>query len=69
MAPPAAIDIEIEGITDTEAIAIPNPLTIKAITARRLKAGKLVAGAAASTSSDFFKTPVSCYLSISENYY
>lgn len=62
MAPPSAI--EIEGVTDTEAIALPDPLTINGIASRRLKAGRLVAGTAAGTSSDLFKTPVSMiYLS------
>jgi aromatic amino acid aminotransferase I len=56
MAPPSAIDIE--AIRDTEGIALPNPLTVNGVSARRLKAGKLVAGTAAYTSSDFFKSPV-----------
>jgi hypothetical protein len=58
MSPPSAV--EIEGITDTESILLPGPLTAKGIAARRAQAGKLVAGTAASTSSDFFKGPVSC---------
>ncbi|KAF4628817.1 hypothetical protein G7Y89_g9336 [Cudoniella acicularis] len=53
MAPPTAIDIE--GVTDTEAIVLPDPLTLNGVSARRAKAGKLVAGTAAFTSSDFFK--------------
>ena len=57
MAPPSAIAIEAVG--DTEAVVLPDPLTINGVSARRLKAGKLVAGTAAYTSSDFFKTPVS----------
>jgi aromatic amino acid aminotransferase I len=57
MAPPSAIDIE--AVRDTEAIVLPDPLTINGVPARRQKAGKLVAGTAAYTSSDFFKTPVS----------
>jgi len=55
MAPPSAI--EVEGIRDTEGFAIPNLLTINDVPARRAKAGKLIAGTAAYTSSDFFKTP------------
>jgi aromatic amino acid aminotransferase I len=54
--------IEIEAVTDTEAIVIPDPVlttTTETVTARRAKAGKLIAGTAASTSSDFFKGPVS----------
>lgn len=57
MAPPSAIDVE--ALTDTEAIIIPDPLTVKGVTARRTKAGRLVAHTAAYTSSDFFKTSVS----------
>jgi hypothetical protein len=56
MAPPAAIDIE--GVRDTEGIAIPDPLTVNGVSARRAKAGKLIAGTAAYTSSDYFKSPV-----------
>jgi aromatic amino acid aminotransferase I len=57
MAPPSAIDVE--AVRDTEAIVFPNLLTINGVSARRLKAGKLVAGTAAYTSSDFFKSLVS----------
>ena len=56
MAPPTAIDIE--GVTDTQAIVLPDPLTINGVSARRIKAGKLVAGTAAFTSSDHFKSQV-----------
>lgn len=56
MAPPSAIDIR--GLTDTEALICPDPLTINEVTERRAKAGKLVAGVAAGTSSDLFKTKV-----------
>lgn len=52
--------IEIEAVTDTEAIVIPDPIlaTTDTVLARRAKAGKLIAGTAAHTSSDFFKSPV-----------
>lgn len=56
MAPPSAIDIR--GLTDTEAFIYPNPLTINEVTERRAKAGKLIAGVAAGTSSDQFKGKV-----------
>lgn len=36
----------------------PEPLTIEGIKARRAKAGKLVAGTAAYSDSDMFKSPV-----------
>jgi hypothetical protein len=57
MAPPSAIAVG--GIRDTEGIPLPDPLTANGVSARRAKAGKLVAGTAAYTSSDFFKSPVS----------
>ena len=57
MAPPSAISISIEGVTDTQAVVLPGPLTVNTVTARRAKAGKLVAGTAAYTTSDFFKGP------------
>jgi aromatic amino acid aminotransferase I len=56
MAPHA---IGIEAVTDTEAILIPDPLTADTVAARRAKSGKLIAGTAAYTSSDFFKHAVS----------
>jgi aromatic amino acid aminotransferase I len=36
----------------------PEPLTVEGIKARRAKAGKLVAGTAAYSDSDMFKSPV-----------
>jgi aromatic amino acid aminotransferase I len=57
MSPPSAV--EVEGVRDTEGIALPDPLTVNGVAARRNKAGKLVAGTAAFTSSDFFKGQVS----------
>jgi aromatic amino acid aminotransferase I len=59
MAPHA---IGIEAVTDTEAILIPDPLTADTVAARRAKSGKLIAGTAAYTSSDFFKHAVSILL-------
>ncbi|KAI9730605.1 MAG: Aromatic/aminoadipate aminotransferase 1 [Claussenomyces sp. TS43310] len=55
MSPP--IEFGVEGVTDTEGIVIPNPLTVNDIAARRAGAPKLVAGTAAWTSSDLFKSP------------
>lgn len=57
---PTAIDVE--GVRDTEGIAIPDPLSVCGISARRAKAGRLVAGVAAHTTSDFFKSPVCSFL-------
>lgn len=56
MSPPSAIDIE--GVTDTQAIVQPDPLTVNGVSTQRAKAGKLIAGVAAVSSSDQFKTPV-----------
>lgn len=56
MAPPSAIDIR--GLTDTEAFIYPNPMTVNEVAERRAKAGKLIAGVAAGTSSDNFKCKV-----------
>jgi len=53
---PTAIDIQ--GVSDTEGIAIPDPVTVNTINARRAKAGKFVAGVAATTTSDYYKSPV-----------
>lgn len=59
MTPPIAL--EFEGVSDTQGIVLPNPLTINDISNRRVAAGKLVAGTAAFTSSDHFKKPVCVY--------
>ena len=61
MSPPSAIEVD-TGI-DTTSITLPGPLTTKGVAARRAKAGKLVAGTAAYTSSDYFKGPVRYYSS------
>ncbi|KAI9806945.1 MAG: Aromatic/aminoadipate aminotransferase 1 [Piccolia ochrophora] len=53
--PPSAIDVV--GLTDTQAITLPDPLSINGVSARRAKAGKLSWGTAAYTTSDFYKTP------------
>jgi hypothetical protein len=47
MAPPSAISIDIESVTDTQAVVLPDPLTVNGVTARRAKA-----------TSDFFKGAV-----------
>jgi hypothetical protein len=51
--------IDVEGVSNTQAIVIPDPLTVNGLSAHRAKAPKLVAGVAAWTSSDLFKTLVS----------
>jgi aromatic amino acid aminotransferase I len=57
MAPPIAIDVV--GVSDTEGVVLPTPLTVNGIAELRAKAGKLIAGTAAWTSSEFFKSSVS----------
>jgi aromatic amino acid aminotransferase I / 2-aminoadipate transaminase len=56
MGHPATVDLA--GVSDTQAFAIPNPLTVNDLSTHRAKAPKLVAGVAAWTSSDMFKTLV-----------
>ncbi|TAQ83320.1 hypothetical protein B7494_g8357 [Chlorociboria aeruginascens] len=51
---PTAIDTQ--AITDTEAFSLLSP--VHEVSARRAKAGKLIAGVASYTSSDFFKSPI-----------
>jgi branched-subunit amino acid transport protein len=62
MGHPATIDVE--GVSDTKAIVIPNLLTVNGLSTHRAKAPKLVAGVAAWTSSDMFKTLVCCDIRI-----
>lgn len=51
--------VEVEGIRDTEGIPLmPKVLTVNGFASRREKAGKLIAGTAAATSSDHFKGPI-----------
>lgn len=57
MSPPSAVDLQ--AVEDTEAFVLTEPLTVNGVPARRAKAGKLVAGTAAFTTSDFFKSSVS----------
>lgn len=58
MAPPTAIDIDVEGATDTQAIVMPDPLTMESVAGRRLKTPKMSGGVAAFASSEMWKTPV-----------
>jgi len=59
MAPPSAIEVAVEGTRDADAVVLPDPpLTAHGVSARRAKAGKLIAGTAAYSDSDFFKSPV-----------
>lgn len=56
--PPPAIAHHAEEGAGAAAELAPEPLTIAGIAARRAKAGKLVAGTAAYSDSDMFKSPV-----------
>lgn len=58
MAPPTAIDIDVEGVTDTQAIVMPDPLTMESVAGHRLKTPKMSGGVAAFASSEMWKTAV-----------
>lgn len=53
---PSAIDIKVQGETDTTAVVIPNPLDVNALASWR-KTGTVPTGTAAFSSSDMFKSP------------
>lgn len=59
MSPPTAVDVHVEGVTDTSSVLLPNPLSLEGIAAKRAKADPIPGGIAAYTSSDFFKSAVS----------
>jgi aromatic amino acid aminotransferase I / 2-aminoadipate transaminase len=50
--------IDLEAVSDTQAIVILDPLTLNGLSAHRAKSPALVAGVAAWTTSDMFKTLV-----------
>lgn len=58
MSPPAALEVDMRGVTDTTAVAVPDPLTVNGVPAWREKMGKMPTGIAAACSSDMFKSPV-----------
>lgn len=61
MSPPVVVSnhAAVNGVTDTEAVTVPRPLTITGVIERRAKAPPFKAGVAASTTSDQFKSKVS----------
>lgn len=61
--PPAAIEVEVKGVTDISSVVIPDPLTVNDVPHRRAKAPKMSGGVAAHASSDMFKSPV-CYIDL-----
>ena len=58
MAPPSAIDVDPQGVTDTEAATIVSRLSVNGVQARRSKAPKLASGVAPQATSEMFKGPV-----------
>ena len=55
---PPALDVEVQADTDTSAVTLPEPLTIRGIDKRRTAAGKLIAGVAAKADVNFYKGPI-----------
>ncbi|KAJ5399605.1 hypothetical protein N7465_010094 [Penicillium sp. CMV-2018d] len=60
MSPPAALDVNLVGVTDTSAVPIPEPLAVNGVSAWREKTAKVPTGIAAASNSDMFKSPI-CY--------
>ncbi|KAJ5776621.1 uncharacterized protein N7511_001632 [Penicillium nucicola] len=60
MSPPASLDVDLVGVTDTSAVPVPDPLTVNGIPAWRAKTAKVPTGVAAACNSDMFKSPI-CY--------
>lgn len=58
MSPPAPIDVDLVGVTDTSSVPVPDPLTVNGISSWREKMTKMPTGVAAACSSDMFKSPV-----------
>ena len=56
MAPPSAIDVQ--GVSDNQAVTFSDPLSVNGVFTRRAKAPKMSGGLAAHASSDMFKGPV-----------
>ncbi|KAF7715387.1 Uncharacterized protein PECH_002812 [Penicillium ucsense] len=60
MSPPAPIDVDLVGVTDTSSVPVPDPLTVNGLPGWREKMTKIPLGVAAACSSDMFKSPA-CY--------
>ncbi|KAJ5662184.1 Aromatic amino acid aminotransferase [Penicillium maclennaniae] len=60
MSPPAPLEVDMVGVTDTSAVPVPDPLTVNGVPAWREKMGQMPTGVAAACSSDMFKSPA-CY--------
>jgi aromatic amino acid aminotransferase I len=66
MSPPAPLEVDMVGVTDTSAVPISDPLTVNGVPAWREKMIKMPTGVAAASSSDMFKSPV-WYLNVAES--
>ncbi|KAJ5467618.1 Pyridoxal phosphate-dependent transferasemajor regionsubdomain 2 [Penicillium sp. IBT 31633x] len=60
MSPPAALDVNLVGVSDTSSVPIPEPLTVNGVPTWRQKVAKIPTGVAAASNSDMFKSPI-CY--------
>ncbi|KAJ5580370.1 Aromatic amino acid aminotransferase [Penicillium hetheringtonii] len=60
MSPPAPLDVDIRGDTDTSSVPVPDPLTVNGVPGWRAKMAQMPTGVAAACSSDMFKSP-GCY--------
>ncbi|KAJ5584362.1 uncharacterized protein N7459_004162, partial [Penicillium hispanicum] len=60
MSPPAPLDVDMVGVTDTSAVPIPDPLTVNGVPGWRQKKAQIPTGVAAPCNSDMFKSPA-CY--------
>ncbi|CAG7973395.1 unnamed protein product [Penicillium salamii] len=60
MSPPAALDVNLVGVSDTSTVPIPDPLAVNGVSAWRAKTANIPTGVAAACNSDMFKSPV-CY--------
>lgn len=58
MSPPAAVDVNLVGVTDTSTVPIPDPLAVNGVSAWRAKTANIPTGIAAACNSDMFKSPV-----------
>lgn len=57
MSPPAPLDVDLRGDSDTSSVPFPDPLTVDSVLPLRAKAPKIPLGVAAASSSDMFKSP------------
>lgn len=58
MSPPAPLDVDIRGDTDTSSVPVPDPLTVNGVPGWRAKMAQMPTGVAAACNSDMFKSPV-----------